>query len=261
VSPDFVAATPGTVVTITGTGFVSGATVSIGGIPATSVTFLSSTSMQATIPAGASGARSLVVTNTDGQNATIDFTVIGSLDFADTTNGATLPGTTPNGANVSAIYFGPSDYSLSMATGGGYTAVSAIFSGGSELNTINRPVKNANSGSTWYTNAAGSYMVIDLGQNRTFSKAFYYQMFSDGKTTHASMDISSTLRSYSDGGWTSVHPESKLANGNNNVQSSRADMAVSFAPVTGRYIRLKLRNDGSYSQSAYTELFKVKIFQ
>ena len=57
----------GTAVTITGTGFVAGATVTVGGIAATSVAFVGATSITAVTPAGAAGAASVVVTNPDTQ--------------------------------------------------------------------------------------------------------------------------------------------------------------------------------------------------
>jgi len=55
----------GTSITITGTDFASGATVSIGGNPATSVTVVSSTSITAITPAHALGSTNIVVTNSD----------------------------------------------------------------------------------------------------------------------------------------------------------------------------------------------------
>jgi hypothetical protein len=60
----------GTAITITGTNFISGATVTIGGQPATSVTTASATQITATTPARAAGAASVVVTNPDGKAAT-----------------------------------------------------------------------------------------------------------------------------------------------------------------------------------------------
>ncbi len=60
----------GTAVTISGTGFVSGATVTIGGASATSVVFGSATSITAVTPSGTAGATSVVVTNPDTQSGT-----------------------------------------------------------------------------------------------------------------------------------------------------------------------------------------------
>jgi hypothetical protein len=60
----------GTAITITGTDFVSGATVTFGGIAATGVTFVSSTQIDVTTPAHAVGAVDVVVTNPDSQSGT-----------------------------------------------------------------------------------------------------------------------------------------------------------------------------------------------
>ena len=53
----------GTAVDITGTGFLYGATATIGGNPCTSVVFVSSTELTALTPAGIAGAQDVVVTN------------------------------------------------------------------------------------------------------------------------------------------------------------------------------------------------------
>ena len=61
----------GTPVTITGTGFQSGATVTIGGVAATNVIVVSATSITAKTPAHASGSVSVTVTNPDTSSATL----------------------------------------------------------------------------------------------------------------------------------------------------------------------------------------------
>ena len=61
----------GTSVTITGTSFVSGATVKLGGTAATNVNVNSSTTITATTPAHAAGAVDVVVTNPDAQVGTL----------------------------------------------------------------------------------------------------------------------------------------------------------------------------------------------
>ncbi|HTG35582.1 MAG TPA: zinc-dependent metalloprotease family protein [Thermoanaerobaculia bacterium] len=61
----------GTVVTVTGTGFVNGAVVLFGGLGATSVTFNSATSLTAVTPAQGSGTVSVTVFNPDSQSATL----------------------------------------------------------------------------------------------------------------------------------------------------------------------------------------------
>ena len=58
--------------TITGTGFLAGATVSLGGTAATNVNVVGSTSITATTPAHAAGAVTVVVTNTDAQSGSLN---------------------------------------------------------------------------------------------------------------------------------------------------------------------------------------------
>ena len=71
ISPTSGTTAGGTPVTITGTGFLTGATVSLGGTAATGVTVVSSTSITATTAAHAAGAVSVVVTNTDAKTGTL----------------------------------------------------------------------------------------------------------------------------------------------------------------------------------------------
>lgn len=71
VSPNTGPVEGGTAVTITGTGFASGATLTIGGVPATGVTFVNSTTLTVVSPAGTLGAASVVVTNPDAQFGTL----------------------------------------------------------------------------------------------------------------------------------------------------------------------------------------------
>ena len=66
-SPTTGPSTGGTTVSISGSGFVSGATVSIGGTPATGVSVVSATQITAVTPAGTPGAVSVTVQNADGQ--------------------------------------------------------------------------------------------------------------------------------------------------------------------------------------------------
>ena len=70
VSPASGPTTGGTAVTLTGTNFAAGATVTVGGAAATSVVVASATSITAVTPAGAAGARDVRVTLSGGQAAT-----------------------------------------------------------------------------------------------------------------------------------------------------------------------------------------------
>jgi len=71
VAPASGPAVGGTAVTITGTNFVSGASVTLGGTPATGVVVVSSTSIQATTPAHAAGVVDVAVTLPSSQTSTL----------------------------------------------------------------------------------------------------------------------------------------------------------------------------------------------
>ncbi len=60
----------GTSITLTGTGFVTGATVTVGGVSCASVNVASATSLSCTTGAHAAGTTSIIVTNTDSQSGT-----------------------------------------------------------------------------------------------------------------------------------------------------------------------------------------------
>ncbi|MFJ1270224.1 beta strand repeat-containing protein, partial [Legionella lytica] len=72
ITPNTGSVNGGTVVTLTGTGFTLNSTASFGGIAATSVSFISPTSMTATVPAYISGSLDVdVVVNNGTSNATL----------------------------------------------------------------------------------------------------------------------------------------------------------------------------------------------
>src|SRR3989449_4290655 len=123
ISPSSGTSSGGTAVTLTGTGFTAGATVSLGGTATTNVTVVSSTSLTATTAAHAAGAVDVVVTNSDGQSGTL-------------TGGYTYTNPAPT---VSAI-------SPSSGTSGGRTAVTVTgpgFAAGATLNLGRTAATNA----------------------------------------------------------------------------------------------------------------------
>ncbi len=123
----------GTSVNITGTGFASGATVTIGGNAATNVT-ATSTLIRATTPAGTAGVKTVVVTNPDAQsgNLTGGFTylaqapvLLGSarsfaiLAYSGITNTGltTVSGDVGSFPTATEIGFGPGADSVTFTTG------------------------------------------------------------------------------------------------------------------------------------------------
>ena len=112
VNPNTGAASGGTSVSISGSNFQTGATLTFGGTAATGVTVQNSSTISAVTPSGAAGPVNVVVTNPDGQSATLTsgFTYSGSgsgqtvlLDSLDTTKwtvGSLFSGTTDSSVPV-----------------------------------------------------------------------------------------------------------------------------------------------------------------
>ena len=125
ITPNSGSTNGGTTVTITGTGFLSGATVKLGGTSATSVALVNSTSITAITPAHAAGAVSVLVTNTDAQSGTL-------------TNGFTY--TAPNPApTVTAITpnSGSTDGGTTVTiTGTGFLAGATVKLGGTSATSV-----------------------------------------------------------------------------------------------------------------------------
>jgi hypothetical protein len=71
VSPNFGTVTGGTIVTVNGTGFAAGATLTFGGTPATNVVVVSAIKITAKTPAHTAGAVNVIVTNTDTSTGTL----------------------------------------------------------------------------------------------------------------------------------------------------------------------------------------------
>jgi IPT/TIG domain len=114
----------GTNVTLTGTGFAAGATVTIGGVSATNVQVTSSTTITATTPAHAAGAVSIVVTNPDGQSGTL-------------ANGFTyaLPG--PTIASISPITGSTSGNTFVTISGTNFQTGATVTIGGIAATNVN----------------------------------------------------------------------------------------------------------------------------
>jgi hypothetical protein len=106
VSPSSGPATGGTSVTITGSGFESGAGVAFGVTPAASVTVISPTEIQAVTPAESAAATAVTVTNTDSTIGTLTsaFTFLANAAAAPPpiSSGALLTGMTPSNYTLPA---------------------------------------------------------------------------------------------------------------------------------------------------------------
>ena len=128
ISPDSGVQAGGTSVTITGTGFVSGATVKIGGAAATGVHVTSATEITCIVPPGSVGKANVLVETSGGAMAmTEGFTyTVGAPVFFNavtaTFNLANLPaGNTSGGSGNTAWTWGDSDKKLTLTGAGPYT--------------------------------------------------------------------------------------------------------------------------------------------
>jgi hypothetical protein len=157
ISPNSGSANGGTAVTITGTGFQSGATVSLGGTPATGVTVVSSTSMTATTAAHTAGTVDVVVTNTDSQSGTLSggYTYTsasgGGIRFVQAKSAVSASGSSVNIA-----------YSVAQTTG--------------NLNVVAVMWGDTTSTVSSVTDSKGNTYALALGPNRVtgLSSAIYY---------------------------------------------------------------------------------------
>jgi hypothetical protein len=125
----------GTSVTITGTSFYNGATVTVGGVTASPVVFNSATSLTITTPGGSDGPANVVVTNPDGQpSPAAAFDYLGTAPAI--TQLAPAAGALAGGTSVAIT--GTSFYAGATVTVGGITAPSVVFNSATSL-TITTP--------------------------------------------------------------------------------------------------------------------------
>jgi hypothetical protein len=140
-APNTGVATGGTAVTISGTNFMNGATVKIGGVAATNVAFVSATSITAVTPAHAAGGADVVVTNPDGQivTAVVGFTyqlptpVITTVSPATgpASGGTTLTITGTNFVGITAVSIGGvAATSMNVVSATSITAVTPVHASG-----------------------------------------------------------------------------------------------------------------------------------
>jgi hypothetical protein len=161
VSPSSGATGGGTAVTITGTNFVSGATVTFGSAAATNVVVSNSTSITTTTPAGSAGAVGVTVTNPGGQSGSLTngFTYV---------TGVTVSGVSPgNGApagGTAVIITGTSFVSGATVTFGSAAATNVVVVSATEI-TATTPAGSA---------GAVTVTVTSGGQNGSLANGFTY---------------------------------------------------------------------------------------
>ncbi|MGE3856447.1 MAG: IPT/TIG domain-containing protein [Dehalococcoidia bacterium] len=118
----------GTGLTILGTGFQAGATVTVGGYPATNVNVITSTLITATAPSGPAGTVNLLVSNPDGS--------AGSFPAVSYSGGGTTT-TIPGQPTVTAVSpaSGPAGTAVTI-TGSGFTSPATVTFGGAAATNV-----------------------------------------------------------------------------------------------------------------------------
>jgi hypothetical protein len=118
ISPNAGPTAGGTSVNITGTRFLSGATVTIGGAAATGVTVVNSTRITATTPAGTAGAQDVTVTTVGGSG-----TLAGGYTYIEAPTVTTIsPSSGPEAGGTSVNITGTNFISVATVTIGGAAA-------------------------------------------------------------------------------------------------------------------------------------------
>ena len=159
----------GTSVTITGTGFLAGATVTLGGTAATNVNVASSTSITATTPAHAAGAVSVVVTNSDAQS--------GSLN-----NGYTYRNPAPTVTSITPTTGTAAGGTSVTITGTGFLAGATVSLGGTAATGVN-VVGSTSITATTPAHAAGAVNVVVTNtdaQSGTLTNGYTYTTSTGG---------------------------------------------------------------------------------
>jgi hypothetical protein len=182
-SPSQGPTTGGTVVTITGKGFQSGATVSFGSVQSTAVTVSSDTQVQAMSPAESAGTVAITVTDPTAQSS--------SLPSAFTyTSGPSVTSISPNsgpvtGGNTVTI-LGSGFQSGATVTFGGIAALSVTIVGSTEVQavtpvspagTVSVAVKNTDSQSGTLASAFTYFHTVGLTWASSSSSASGFNIY------------------------------------------------------------------------------------
>ena len=150
VNPNTGPATGGTGVTITGTNFVSGATVTFGGTAATNVVVVSGTQITATTPAHAAGAVTVTVTNPDTQSGSLSSGFTYTSVTAPTVSGVS-PNTGPAAGGTGVTITGTNFAAGATVTFGGTAATNVVVVSATQI-TATTPAHAAGAVTVTVTN-------------------------------------------------------------------------------------------------------------
>ena len=223
ISPNSGPTAGGTSVTISGSGFATGAAVTFGGTSATNVTVAGSTTITATTPAHASGAVNVVVTNPDATSGTSTggYTYTASQSPPNVVSISPTSGPTTGGTSVTIT--GANFVSGATLTMGGTAATNVVVTNSTTI-TATTPAHAAGAVDVVVTNPGG--------QSGGKLSAFTYT--SGGETVLLADDFNNA----------SLDTSKWLAN---NLFSGFTDTSVGLSETTNFAIGpLKQNTDGSH---------------
>ena len=160
ITPNSGTANGGMAVTITGTGFLTGATVSLGGTAATGVSVVNSTTITATTAAHTAGAVNVVVTNTDSKTGTL-------------ASGYTY--TTASGGSINFVQVGSGPSTVKASNSAVVVAYPATQTAG-DLNVVAVGWGDTTSSVSSVTDSRGNVYTRAVGPTTTtgLSQSIYY---------------------------------------------------------------------------------------
>ena len=223
VSPAAGPAAGGTTVTISGTGFASGATVSFGNTAATNVNVVGSTTITAVTPAHTSGLVNVVVTNPDGQSGAS----ANAYTYATATQAPTVSGVTPSSGTTA----GGTQVSIS---GTGFASGATVTFGGTLATNLIVNNSTTITATTPAHAAGGVDVIVTNSDGQSGSKVNAYTYVSSGETVLLADDFNDA----------SLNTSKWLAN---NLFSGFTDSSVSLTETQTFAIGpLKQNVDGSH---------------
>jgi hypothetical protein len=163
---------------------------------------------------------------------------------------------------------GATNYAAVLETWtGSWQAPQAIYEHGGNLDDATTWYQtSASEGSTWSNPTPGTSageLVVDMQTTRTLARFVVFQMFSDGKTTHAYFyshaSTGATPPANTDAGWV-LRGGGAIGVGATSGSVVTSPTTFTMTPFTSRYIKLRAQNDGTQASPSYIELKGVKAF-
>lgn len=241
ISPSQGPATGGTAVTITGTGFQTGATVAFGSIQSTAVTVASATQINAVSPAESPGTVSMTVRNSNSQSS--------SLPSAFTyTSGPSISSVSPNSGPVTGgttvTILGSGFQSGGSVAFGGLTATTIKFVSSTEIQaatpaspagTVSVTVSNPDAQTGTLASAFAFYHTVSVAWTASKSSIAGYNVYRGSTSGGPYAKINSALvtgTSFSDNNVQAGHTYFYVTTAVNssNVESAYSNQAEAIVP-------------------------------